>query len=381
MSKTTADKTTRASAQRPPALKDIAREVGCSLAAVSKVLNKSKGNTVVSQETRERIVEAARRMNYRPNHAAQALASRRARAIGAYVVPSPHGGLGNNLYEPGILGGVEKACRHYGYDLLLINLAGDQKLSECSRKFEEKRIDGIVLVRLRGQSQWLNELRETCDRIVVIDHSPLSEINTVEFDNVAAVEIALNHLWELGHRSIGFLGPCHENPMDDVLIRQRAFVDAMKRMNVTDPVVHDATCMDKLLPLEGDYCRQEGDAGAQYILSLGSRRPTAFIAYNDLVAASACQWLCQAGMDLPGEMSVVGIDNSFLCDYAIPQLTSVVHPLGEMGYAAGKVLIEQIEGQLPAGEPNKPIRKRFSPSLFVRSSTMALDDAQATGNK
>lgn len=367
----------RSDKPRVPVLKDIASLAGCSLAVVSKVINNAKGNTGVSQEMRERVLRVAREINYRPNFAAQSLASRQSNTIGVYIAPKPHSGMSNPFYESVIVGGIERACREHGYDLLLVNLIGQQPLDVCLRKFEEKRIDGLVLVHVHQDAPWLDELHKHTSNVIVVDAAPRPDIDAVVFDNVAAIEQAIDHLIGLGHRSIGFLGHCHSSPMGDTVQRRDAFIEAMKKradIVAYNPAwLHDVTRLERLVSTEGSYCDEEGYLGAEYLLSLGSSRPTAVIAYNDLVASVASERFQQAGLRLPAEMSVVGIDNSSICNFVRPKLTSVSHPLDEMGYAAAKRLFVRlgadVEGSSSKESCSASLCQRFRPEVVVRGST------------
>jgi DNA-binding LacI/PurR family transcriptional regulator len=119
---------------------------------------------------------------------------------------------------------------------------------------------------------------------------------------------------------------------------------------------------------EQAVCQIEAQLAAQYILGLGARRPTAWIAYNDLVAVHLIRHLQAAGIRLPEQLSVVGVDDSEWCSLSSPALTSVRHPLEQMGRCAANLLIEKSEGQARSGK-GKSQRIVFPPEMAVREST------------
>lgn len=355
-------------------LKDVSQLVGCSQAVVSTVVNRAKGNTLVSDETRKRVLKVAEELGYRPHFASQSLARQRVQTLGVYITPHPWSGVGYD-YEGRILRGVERACQEHQYDLLLINLAGIETPEVCLRKFEEGRIDGAVLIHGDSDCPWIDEIIEANHNLVGLDFSEDEKrIDTIGFDNVATIRLATEYLVELGHRKIGFLGTCAEPIHQDAARRQTIFLKTMSDLGLpVDPRwVFDKTISGKSFSRQDQYCQLEGIYCAKHMVALGPDRPTALIAYNDLSAITALKEFMQLGLKLPDDMSIVGVDDSPLCFYTELNLTSVGQPLEDMGQRATEILIQKAEGtfepEIVDGKP-RVLHEVFAPKMVHRHSS------------
>ncbi len=350
-------------------IKDIASAVGVSHVTVSHALRNSP---VVKEQTRQRILEVAAKMGYQPNFAAQSLINRSTRTLGIYVPPRPWSGLGHH-YENAILIGIEKAAKQAGYDLMLINLTGDDSGEICVQKLAQRRVDGMMLIQPDTRASWVKELAQYTRHVVMIDPAiPSSFFRTILFDNKQAVKLAIEHLMELGHRRIGYLGTCLEQPIEDSQIRNDAFVEVAQELGLDiDPSwVHCGFDPKQPLTSQDHYCQIEGLRGARHLLRLPkANRPTAILCYNDLAAVHAIRHLSEH-VDVPREMSVIGIDDSQWCFHSEPNLTSIRHPLEAMGDAAVKELVTLLQSKKSDSLDPDYVRV-FSPELAIRSSTVA----------
>ncbi|MBN1555110.1 MAG: LacI family DNA-binding transcriptional regulator [Phycisphaerae bacterium] len=357
-------------------LRDIATRAGCSTATVSTVLNNARGNTRLSPDTQKRILEIARRMNYRPNHAAQSLASRRSRTLGLYVAPAPWSSFGNPHYEGLLLRGIEKACREKKYRLLVVNLQGDESPDACLQEVRQQRVDGMILIQSGAMGDYTRRLLDILPHAALIDAvCPGTQAISVMFDNTAAMDLAVEHLVSLGHRRIAFIGSCIVPPLTDSVQRREGFLRAMKSraLEVPPAWVFDAASSGVEFDVTEEYCQLEGDRAARMLFSHPdpSKRPTALIAYNDIVAAGALRRLQEKGLSVPGDVSLVGVDDSDLARILRPTITSVRQPLEEMGFQAAGRLIERIE---PAEKtsPEAPLTDNvisFPPTISIHQST------------
>ena len=191
--------------KRNTTLKDIASRVGVSHVTVSHALRNSP---LVKEQTRLRILEVANEMGYQPNFAARSLINSSTQTLGIYVAPRPWSGLGHS-YENRILIGIEQAAKQAGYDLMLINLTGDDSGDVCVQKLAQRRVDGLMLINPDAQASWVTELAKFTQHVVMIDPARTNPLfRSVVFDNTQAVRLAMEHLHGLGHRRIGFLGSC-----------------------------------------------------------------------------------------------------------------------------------------------------------------------------
>lgn len=352
-------------------LQQIAEVAGCSRSVVSSVLNKSKGNTRVSDELRQRILATAEGLNYRPNFAARSLTQRTTRTIGFYVMPWARSTSISRPYENGLLCGVERACREKQYSLLVLNLSGQEPPEMCLQQMQEHRVDGLIVVQIAewGQS---GALLENVNQLVVIGaHPPESSIACVKFDNATGIQLAVEHLISLGHRKIGYIGGCHGKPVVDADERRDAVVAAMRKhqLPLGDGYVFDQPGVAETERAGLDY-EKSGRLGVEAFLAMGNARPTAIVAFNDLTAAGAMRHLHERGLKLPADMSVVGVDDSDFCSLLTPRLTSVQQPLEDMGRRAAEMLIERAAAKDQPEYVTMGKQTRVAqPKLIIREST------------
>lgn len=355
---------------RKVTLKDIAQQIGCSKAVVSTVLNRSKGNTGVSQGMRERIELVAAEMGYRPNFSSQSLARQRTQTLGAYIPPQPWGSIGST-YESVIFRGIEKACQELDYDLLVFNRFGDLRHEHCMEKLYQKRVDGLFLVHAHGGCDWLDGFLQTGVPIVGVDYTnPETEIDAVSFDNLGAIQMAMDHLDSLGHTAIAYLGPYSENMKPDQSLRRLAYMNAMRHrglsLDASSLLSEVNSGISSYKP--GDYHISAASKAAQHIHSLSpEKRPTAIITYNDMTAVDLIQDLMDMGIDVPGQISVVSVDDSYICRVLRPRITSMSHPLEVMGYRAAYMLHNRIENG--AQGQTHGIHELYPSEVVIRQTT------------
>ncbi len=342
---------------RAPTLADVANLVGCAPSVVSTVVNGAKGNVVVSEAMRERVLTAATELGYRVNFASRSLATKRTYSIGLYFPDVAWSGPGYS-YDDAILSGVQSGCRANGYDLVLVTTQGEQRLSTCLEYLMAGRIDGIILAHVGRDGRWTEQLSELSLPVVAVDFSrPPAWLDCMIFDNEAAVELAVDYLYRLGHRRIGFIGSEMSQPPLDAELRENAFTTTMSEAGLAPPfdwIVSNETSNPVATVVDRTLQRKISD-------------PTAWIAWNDLVAITLLAELSRAGVKVPDEVSVMGIDNFGLCRLIFPSLTSINHPLAAMGHRAVEVLVErcQAEGSTAV------CQEVFAPTVAPRESTAA----------
>jgi LacI family transcriptional regulator len=353
---------------RKVTLKDIAQQIGCSKAVVSTVLNQSKGNTGVSQPMREKIEQMALEMGYRPNFSSQSLARQRTQTLGAYIPPQPWGSIGST-YESVIFRGIEKACQELDYDLLVFNRFGDLRHENCMEKLYQKRVDGLFLVHAHGGCDWLNGFIQTGVPIVGVDYTnPEPEIDAVSFDNVGAIHLAVEHLISLGHQRIAYMGPYSQNMNPDQSLRRETYLVAMKKSGLSLTRNSLLNEIDVQVYTAIDYHVSAASKAAHHIHGLPvNERPTAIITYNDMTAVDLIQDLMDLGIDVPGKISVVSVDDSYICRVLRPRITSMSHPLEDMGYRSAYMLHNRIENG--ALDDNQGIHELYPSEVVIRQTT------------
>lgn len=340
-------------------LKMVAERVGCSIAVVSTVLNSAKGRTKVCDKTRQRVLEIAREMDYTPNYASQSLKANSSRTLGIYVQPKPWSGLANQ-YEMTLFRGIEKAAREANYDLLLLNISLDSLPELCGARLKERRIDGVLLLHCDPNAAWVNPLLDISSNVMALDNDQEHpRLNRIEFDNRAALFLAVGTLVKRGYRRIAFAGSCIPTPEHDALRRELFFLEAVREYGLNDTLVfHTANC-----PVGIDektaFCQAEGREALYYFRSL-PEPPDAVITYNSLVGEAMLQEAVRSGMQIPQELGILSVDNPVLPVTHAPRLSTLSHPLEAMGYAGTEELIRLIRN--PASD-SPPVVRVFKPEL------------------
>lgn len=330
-------------ARRPATLKDVAREAGVSIAAVSYSLN---GGGTIGEEVRARVREVAERMGYRPNRSAQAVRTGRTTTLGL-VVPDL-----NNPYYPALAQSFERAARQAGYTVVLIDTSGSEEEEvEGIRHLENHGAAGAVWC--QTASQPVGVASDYIMPVVVIG-SPGITFDNVTADDTAGGRLAARHLLELGHRKIGILaGSSVPEGKDD---RRVAFVAELKgkatiSWELTTPYAIDLD--------------------ARVIERLQRREVTAVMCGNDLIAIGVLRAARQLGISVPGELSVVGFDDIPWASIVTPALTTVNQPVAEMAAVALTLLLDRL------AEPQRPVRHfKVGVKLVARDSA-----AQNTAGK
>lgn len=304
---------------------DVAKQAGVSLAVVSRVLNNSG---YVAHEKREKVLAVIKELRYRPHPVAVSLKTARTRQILYYVMD-----LSNNYFMAMYQGMVAFAAPK-GYTFVL---GGSLDLANVGSLM----VDGMILPTEHfTRPEFLEHFR-----IPVVAASYCStipgQVAHVDADVVSALEIGFDHLWEKGHRALGFLA-MDTRKMDEP--RPAAFIERIR----TRGVDHYEVFGPALLPGEDsglDYCEFGVQAARQYLS--GDRRCTGFVSFNDDIAIGFMSELQHAGVRIPEEVSVIGIDGHPMGKYAYPGLTTVsINPFLH-GWECARVVVDLIEGREP----------------------------------
>ncbi len=356
--------------QHSVTLKTVAQAAKCSTAVASTVLNGSRGNTKVSDETRRHVLEVARRLDYRVNHASRSLRTNRSFTLGVYVQPNEWREL-SNQYEMAIFKGIERAARESGYDLLVLNISSRNLPEICAQRLRAKQIDGVLLLHCDPGAPWIDQLLAASSCVVAVDYTAdHPQLNRVEFDNRAAIRMAAEELYRHGHRRIGFLGSSLAEPEFDARLRETAFRELVKELGLDPSPELIFNCHNTPRPVtkQEPYCRIEGVEALHYFAAL-PEPPTAILSYNTQAAVHLLREAENRGIAIPARFSVIGVDSSDLLDFARPRLTVVDHCLPKLGGAAVKLLVEAVEGTLGP----QPAVRRFGPALIPGESIRTIE--------
>jgi LacI family transcriptional regulator len=353
-------------------LKDVAARAGVSTATVARVIHE---NGYVSAQARDRVFVAIRESGYRLNVVAQGLRRQRTLTLGHML----HGILPNPFFAE-VAMGVEHAAAEHGYNVLIFNARDDADRERAGvETLLARRVDGVIFTTaLRAENVRL--VLEAGVPAVEVEKPLCDEAASVVVDNYGGVYEAINHLLELGHREIGYIGepvaPLPGAPDDriDRVVQERfeAYRDALRSAGV--PAEESRIVL-------GDYSHDPGwrdvRTGADYMTRLlrQSTGLTAVFAASDVLAAGALQALYARRARVPDRMSLVGFDDTY-AKHLAPPLTTVRQPMFEMGAKAANLAIRA----LSEGWPPAPAREWCAASLIVRESTGPVPGARRAGD-
>jgi LacI family transcriptional regulator, galactose operon repressor len=342
-------------------ISDVAERAHVSTATVSRVLNRTGR---VSPATRDRVLGVARELGYRPSGVARSLKLRVTRTLGLIVTDI------ENPYFPSLVRAVEDAARAAGYAILLGNASDDpEREASYLDLLVERRVDGVVIAASSlgdRQGEWLADPPLP---VVLVNTTPAGvRLPAISSDNRAGAHAAAEHVIGLGHRRLGFLAaPGARNA--DSPIRMEGVREAMAAAGL-DPA--------DLAVATGAAVVSGGEAAMADLLARPVR-PTAVLAYNDLMAIGSLRAVRAAGLACPGDVSVVGFDDLELARYVEPALTSVAQDQALMGSLAvralagllrpGDVSAEDEEGAGGVRPPRAGETVSLPTTLRVRAST------------
>lgn len=327
--------------RRLPTQADVAARAGVSRALVSMALS---GRPEVADSTRELILRASQDVGYRVNAPAANLARRRTTLLGVVLQD-----VANPFFSE-VAAHVQDAAAAAGLTTLLNDGRRDAaREAHAVEVFLQLRVDGLVIVSPLQDGAALSAIGSQVPTVVVGYPVLAQEVDFVHNDSAAGARTATEHLIALGHRDIAYLDSAAGASEPLLLDRRAGYLAAMDDAGL-------GGCARVFADVAAD-----GDA-AGLVLGLGCR-PTALLAHNDVSAIAAMGVLARAGIDVPGEISVVGYDNTRLA--AMPQfdLTTVDQPRAPTGETAFTLLSERMRGR----EPGRTVR--LAPHLVVRGST------------
>ncbi len=326
----------------------LAHSLGISTSTVSRALN---GYSDVSVKTRQRVMEAAKSLNYAPHPVAHRLATGKTGAVA--IVNSIRPG---NAVDGGAIAlqtGLAEVLREHRYFAMSLGIPSDEnEMPELERLLDGRLVDGIVLTRTRTDDPRVSLLQKR--GIAFVTHGRTLSNDThawVDTDNQGAFEQATRALLELGHRRIGLInGMPH---MTFANLREQGYRQALRQAGLPDP---------------GDWVRyteltaESGAQAARDMLAM-PKPPTALVCATDTVALGAMHAIREAGRVVGQDVSVIGYGNTEAGQYAFPPLASIDHATTENGRHLAQLLLRAI-----AGEPVGELQLLETPNLIMRAS-------------
>ena len=325
---------------RAVVMADVAKLAGVSLQTVSRVINDSPH---VRDVTRERVQDAMRKLEYRPNPVARALVTGRSRTLGVVSFDTTLFGPASTLF------GIERAAHDADYFVSIVSLRSLDRASVMSavERLRAQGVDGILVIAPQeSATQAILHLPQDVP-VVAAEAGPDESVPLVAVDQVEGARLATRHLLELGHRTVWHIsGPSDWLEAQDRVDGWRSTLEAA---GASPPPV-----------LIGDWSARSGhELGRE----LGDDVTAVFVA-NDQMALGVLRSLHEAGRRIPADISVVGFDDIPEAEYFTPPLTTVRQNFNEMGRRSLLLLLEQIESGTRA-----PVRETVPPELIVRAST------------
>lgn len=307
-------------------LKTVAEHVGLTSGTVSVVLNDSPAARSVPQETKDRIVAAARELNYRPNFFARSLRVKRTFTIGVITleIGGPYGSM--------VISGIERYLQQRGFFFLVVAHRNDPVLLETySHILLERGVEGFITIDTSVSEA------PSIPTVAVAGHRQVKGVTNLVIDHRRAAEMALEHLRDLGHRDIVFMkGPASSSDSED---RWKAILEVSAGLGM-------GTSKELLIGLEGSEVT--ADLGYELVKKFlaRNRKPfTALFAYNDTSAIGAIRAIREAGLSVPEDISVIGFDDIEAAIYNNPPLTTVRQPLQRMGEIAAETVLNRIDNR------------------------------------
>jgi LacI family transcriptional regulator len=324
---------------------DVARLARVVPSTVSYVIN--NGPRPVSVEARERVLKAIAKLGYHPSDVARSLRTQRTQTIGL-VIPEI-----TNPYYGEMTQAIEDVSFQHGYTVIL---AHSSHLPERELRYahvlRSKQVDGVIFLPVTSDLEPIYFLERAGIRLVIVERE-LPGYACIVSDEHHGGYLATRHLLELGHRKIGCIVLAGDSTSS------AARVEGYRAALAEAGIPHDADSV-----VESDYGYKAGEAAARHFLNL-PKRPTAVVAHNDLMAIGAMKAFSEAGLKIPGDVSVIGFDDIAAASYVQPRLTTIACPKRQMGQAA----IEMLLNLLKTSEAVLPGTMRLPVDLVVREST------------
>ncbi|MGQ1795929.1 LacI family DNA-binding transcriptional regulator [Kocuria oceani] len=335
---------------RTVGLADVAREAGVSLATASRALNSAYG---VAAATRERVTEVARRLEYVASPEASRLATGATRSV-ALVVPHL-----DRWYFGEMVGGLEEVLREAGHDVLLYHVGDPEGRHAFFERLPARRkVDAVVVVAVPVTDHERRRL-ELMGVTIVAAGGQDATYPYVSIDDAAAVRQATDHLLRLGHRRIAMITAVDPDRADQPAHRgrTRGFYAAM---------AHAGVPVDEELVVTTDWGGVPAAEAMEKLLSV-RELPTAVLAHSDEMALGAMRTVRRAGLRVPEDISVIGIDDHPLAE--LVDLTTVRQPVRDQGLQAARLVLALLRGEDPDPAQKLPTR------VVVRRSTAPVRDA------
>jgi LacI family transcriptional regulator len=328
-------------------IKDIADKIHVSYATVSRALNNKYG---VDPKTREKVLAAAKALNYTPNTIARGLVQNKTFTLGL-MVPDI-----TNPFFPEVAVGIEDRAKNDGYHIILCNSKNSKRReTDLITLLTNKRVDGIIFAPISHQKLIAREKLFRNIPFVYVSKAPKNtNQGFVVINDILGGYIATQHLIERGYKRIGFIGSSGEIASNDD--RYQGFLSALSEYSIP---------FDQRFTLFGEIKQQSGYSMTKKLLSM-HEPPRAIFAETDLIALGAMQAIKEQGLHVPGDLAVIGFDDIPFASFPEVQLTTISQPKYRIGQLAAEILLEMLD---KSNNTNTKKQIVLEPKLIIRGTT------------
>ncbi|MFO7447164.1 MAG: LacI family DNA-binding transcriptional regulator [Ignavibacteriaceae bacterium] len=327
---------------------DIAKKANVSRMTVSRVLN---GSGPVAAETAEKIKKIVKELNYHPNLIARSLSSQRTMTIGVVIPKTEKLFLDNYIAQT--LSGITDMAQKNNYRIMLIQVnPPEEEKCDYLNFVRSKLFDGLILLKAKLNDPNLSKLAKSGFPYIMINYRRFGDnFNFVDSENVKGAELAVEHLYNKGHRKIAFVA----GSMDEVNAKDRlkGYKNILKK--------HKLPFKEEYI-IYGDFNKEKAFERSKKLLDQKDR-PTAIFCSDDYMALGVIERIKQYKLSVPKDIAVVGFDNIEIGEFLKPALTTVKQPMYEIGKASSEALLGLIKKV-----KKSPVRIMLKTELIIRES-------------
>ena len=324
-------------------IKDVAKEAGVAISTVSNVINQVDN---VSEQTKQRVLDAIEKLKYVPNFNARSLKSNKKNTVGLFL-SSVQGDYYRQLIQA-----VHLQCKMAGY-MLNIYVSNENTSEEIYGMILSSGVEGAIIMNESLSDDYIERIARTHMPMVFIDRKQSgNHISSVTVDNYSGAYMGVEYLVKQGHRRIGYI---HGIESLDDAERFRGYLDVLEKYNLP---------AEQELILYGFFEEVVAYSEIRQLFAKGIALPDAFFCANDEMAWGCIRALQSAGVTVPEKVSVIGFDNSMLAEHYRPALTTIGNPVTEMGTKSALELFRMMRNE---GEPEGR-EVSLEPNMFIRDT-------------
>ncbi len=325
---------------------DIAKKANVSKMTVSRVVNNTGA---VAETTREKIQKLIIEMNYHPDHIARSLSSKTTRTIGI-VIPKKEKIFLDN-YIAHVLSGVSEILKDKGYRIMLFPVDVDNEF-EVTGIAQSNLVDGLIVLKISDNDEYIKKLAEqSLPSIRINNRDDEGNVNFVDCENVKGAKLAIDYLYQKGHRKIGFVCGClGESSGED---RFEGYKKSIKDLGLE---------YNEDWIIQGDFDKDIAYNNTEKFLNLDNR-PTAIFSSDDYMALGVIEKIQEKGYKVPDDFAIIGFDDIDVASNFKPALTTIRQPMHDLGSHAASLLLDIINDNI-----STPVKEFLDVELIVRET-------------